>query len=77
MSLNFWTVPSAARGKIFSGLVVAESVEHAVVEEHAAHGGVARGRRLEHAARLRLVSKVGANGSANPRERNNADPCFQ
>ena len=43
-----------------------QRVEHAVVEEHAAHGGVAQGRRLEHAAELRLVGNVLANGSANP-----------
>ena len=43
-----------------------QRVEHAVVEERAAYGGVAQGWRLEHAAKLRLVGKVGANRSTNP-----------
>jgi hypothetical protein len=40
--------------------------EYAIVEEGAAYSGVAQGRRLEHAAKLRLVGNVLANGSANP-----------
>ena len=35
------------------------------MQEGAAHGGVAQGRCLEHAAELRLVGDVLANGTAN------------
>ena len=43
-----------------------QRLEYAIVEERAAYSGVAQGRRLEHAAKLRLVGNVLANGSANP-----------
>src|SRR5271168_711501 len=42
-----------------------QGVEHAVVQEGVAYSGVAQGRRLEHAAELRLVGDVLANGTAN------------
>src|SRR6202048_4594798 len=43
-----------------------QRLEYPVVEERAAYGGVAQGWRLEHAAKLHLVGKVGANRSTNP-----------
>src|SRR6202000_3546637 len=43
-----------------------QRLEYAVVEEPVAQSGVAQGRGLEHAAKLRLVGDVLANGPANP-----------